>query len=41
MLEDEKNQFEPIFTEGSSVVYNMEALEHFGTENYTWRLDIV
>ena len=24
-----------------SVVYNMKLLGHFGTENYTWRLDII
>ena len=39
----EKKKIEPIFTEkcfNASVVYNMEVLEHFGTKNYAWRINI-
>ena len=45
MSEDEKknkyNKFSLINVFNASVVYNMDVLEHFGTKNYTRRLDIV
>ena len=42
MSEDEKKETEIIFTEKcASVVYNLEVLKHFATENYAWKLDIV
>ena len=37
----EKKELEPILPSNAfnvSVVYNMKVLEHFRTENYTWRL---
>ena len=42
--EKENKEIEPILLNNAinaSVVYYMEVSEHFGTENYVWRLDIV